>query len=711
MSPKTQRSARLWRCPPAAASQLSPQLIDSIRRYLVLVEEGAAAIPRRGRGADWKAVARAVGVSEPELERLKPSIRPIFQAVWARCAIAEKLRSTGSLKAEVPPAALPPASFRAAFDRQIREHGDTIYSLHARLAARGVRISRSTLAIWRRGGKTPQNEASLRVLAAIEVLYELPEGYFASKRSRVPKAIARKPIEGVERAEQRRLSWHLPDDFHDRSPSERAEILAWVRNVILSGATDYRRYQAAALQHRYGLQFPGLLEKLGLIHSGPPRAYSRQSLRAPSELADEMEAFVRFKTATLTPTGYRRHGLWGAETAAQRIEHLGLVFGALGADPNGPNAGRGVAAEALSFAMLAFPAVWDWYVQWRERRRGFFTAWEVDLLNIGAALTRAETGWLRQTPKLVERLALVPGLIEPLDRERALADWSAHCELAHRHCLARLKEIQRVARIHRDSFEPILVVLDAESPLAEYKKIPDEILRRMPDARRHPRAAAEATRAFLMLRFGLHTGLRQRNLRELLVTRKGDLPRSDRVLTGLRRGELRWSEKDQGWEVYIPAVAFKNATSSFFGSRPYRLLLPDLGRLYEILERYLGQPRDLLLAGAPDPGTFFVKSMKRTSQTAEYTSAQFYEAWRLAVQRYGIYNPYTRRGAIAGLLPHGPHNVRDVLATHILKQTGSYEQASYAIQDTPEMVAKHYGRFLPHDKASLAAQVLNQVWG
>ena len=49
-------------------------------------------------------------------------------------------------------------------------------------------------------------------------------------------------------------------------------------------------------------------------------------------------------------------------------------------------------------------------------------------------------------------------------------------------------------------------------------------------------------------------------------------------------------------------------------------------------------------------------------------------------------------------------------ATGLLKQTGSYEQASYAIQDTPDMVAKHYGRFLPQDKAELAARILNQVW-
>lgn len=69
-----------------------------------------------------------------------------------------------------------------------------------------------------------------------------------------------------------------------------------------------------------------------------------------------------------------------------------------------------------------------------------------------------------------------------------------------------------------------------------------------------------------------------------------------------------------------------------------------------------------------------------------------------------------QRNGVWGLLPHGPHNVRDVLATHILKQTGSYEQASYAIQDTPEMVQSHYGRFLPQDKAALAAKILNQVW-
>lgn len=69
-----------------------------------------------------------------------------------------------------------------------------------------------------------------------------------------------------------------------------------------------------------------------------------------------------------------------------------------------------------------------------------------------------------------------------------------------------------------------------------------------------------------------------------------------------------------------------------------------------------------------------------------------------------------KRGAIEGLLPHGPLNVRDVLATHILKRTGSYEEASYAFQDTPDMVAQHYGRFLPQDKSEIAVRILDQVW-
>ena len=332
------------------------------------------------------------------------------------------------------------------------------------------------------------------------------------------------------------------------------------------------------------------------------------------------------------------------------------------------------------------------------------------MLQLGLALARAGTGWLRQSPDLAHRVQVIPGLISQNDLNEAFADWDGTCDRLYKHGLARAKEIQRVARVHRDPFEPIMPVLEADSPVGEYRKITEEILRLMPDERRFPRPAAEAVRAFLILRLGLHLGVRQKNLRELLVCPRGRIPTPERTLEVRRRGELRWSDRDDGWEVLIPASAFKNAHSSFFGSKPFRLILPDLGGLYDRLAAYIDRYRGILLNGAADPGTFFVKTVKATSRDASYNQTTFYEAWRLITQRYGIRNPFTGRGVIEGLLPHGPHNVRDVLATHILKQTGSYEQASYAIQDTPETVLKHYGRFLPQDKAALAAQILNRVW-
>ncbi len=111
-----------------------------------------------------------------------------------------------------------------------------------------------------------------------------------------------------------------------------------------------------------------------------------------------------------------------------------------------------------------------------------------------------------------------------------------------------MKEIQRIARVHRDPFEPIMPVLEAESPVGEYRKITEEIIRLMPDEELYPRPAAEAVRSFLMLRLGLHLGLRQKNLRQLMLCPRGQIPRSERVLEKMKRGEIRWSDRDGGWK-------------------------------------------------------------------------------------------------------------------------------------------------------------------
>lgn len=628
---------------------------------------------------------------------------------------------------EFPEAIIPEWSdvpcFHEAFALHLERHGDSIGHLHKALTHSGAKIERSTLVQWAAGKKAPTSVKSIAILTMIEQRYRLPTGYFKTKlTNRLRAASGHRRLRGVTPSERRRLAWHLPDDFDDRPAREREQIVQWVRSVIISGTTDYRRYQAAAAKHRFAIRFPSLTHRRRLCdddlrEEGDDHLSREGELElavaradAPLPLEAEMTNLVRFKTATLTDIGFHRNGVWNEVTAFQKIEHLGLLFGALAASPRSVVKGYGVPTAKLAMGLLVFPAVLDWYVQWRERRRGFYTVWEANMFHLALALCRAETGWLRQSPELASRLQPIPGMVSSTDIEVVRSDWDAACDRLYRHGLSRVKEIERVARVHRDPFEPIMPVLEADSPVGEYRKITEEILRLMPNSLRYPRAAAEAVRSFLMLRLGLHLGVRQKNLRELLICPKGHLPTVERHLEMRKRGELRWNAREHGWEVLIPASAFKNANSSFFGNKPFRLMLPNLGDLYAHIEAYIDRHRRVLLGRAADPGTFFVKTVKAKSQDASYDQTRFYEAWKLVIQRYGIRNPYTGRGVIEGLLPHGPHNVRDVLATHILKQTGSYEQASYAIQDTPDTVAAHYGRFLPQDKAALAAQILNRVW-
>lgn len=500
---------------------------------------GAADLDRLYRPPKWAALSRAVMSSVPASRSRSATKRPRGRPAEPVVMHPQALY----------PVTDHPSEFHEVLALQMDRHGDTAHRLHRAILAKGVTTDRKTLFEWRRGVKEPQTGASLDALEAIEHRYRLEPGYFAARLGR-RRAIGGQAPAGIGAAEARRLAWHLPDNFGRRSATEQAEILDWVRTRILSGGTAYTRCHAEVSKHRFALQFDETV-----LASKEGRRAGRPELRAPARLQDEMRRLVAFKSATLTDIGYQRSGVWGAETAAQRGEHLALLFGAMAAAPEGEVRGLGVPEVDLSFALLVCPGVWDWYVQWRERRRGFFTGWEAEMLLLAAALTRRETGWLRQSPWLAHRPAVVPGLVNDTEVGEITRDWGVACDRLHRHALARAKEISRVARVHRDPFEPLLPVLEAPSPVGEYRKIADEVIRRMPDEARYPRAAAEAVRGFLMLRLGLHLGLRQKNLRQLLVRPKHQAFTPDRDLERMKRGELRWSVRDQGWEgVRLPSI-------------------------------------------------------------------------------------------------------------------------------------------------------------
>lgn len=571
---------------------------------------------------------------------------------------------------------------------------------------------------WRNGVAVPRSGGATPLLQKVELFLQCPESYFASAL-RLAKPPSRIVQDSVSSGLRWIVRWHLPNDFNNRTPEQRQEIWNWLEANVLGHTTEYAKYIGKRTTRGYYVVFPMLDRLLGgrrprgkvISNSRTINAVgSYDTVAASPSLAAEMAHLLNFRTAVLPPLGYRRVGRILPVTSRGIVNCYGSLFGALASAPSSEAQGLGVPLEKLTFGLLVFPAVWDWYLAWRQKRRGFFTRSEPGFLYWGKTDLRRPTGWLRQHQALASAIEPIKGLVSASDVRKAKGDWASACDRAFAHVCDRIPELTRAARKHHDQFIPILTVLSSTKPLTEYRKIATEVIRHMPDRRREPHERAVALRAYLMLRFAIHLGFRQRTLRELLLCEKGAQPRADTKLYTQRRGELRWSSSQNGWEVFCPPSAFKNESSSYFRGRPFQLLLPDFEGLYDWIDQYIKRDRPFLLSGYKTTEVFFVNCLRYRGESAELRETHFNRLWNDMIRKYGIYNPYTKRGAIPGLLPHGPHSVRDVIATHVLKETGSYEVAGFAIQDCVKAVRDNYTTFLPHEKAARAAEIMNRAW-
>ncbi|MBC9248574.1 hypothetical protein H4P12_18085 [Paracoccus sp. 11-3] len=155
------------------------------------------------------------------------------------------------------------------------------------------------------------------------MVYRLPAGYFAGRMGGTHRAPDDFDLNEITPTERRRLAWHLPEDFNRRPCREQAEIVDWVWIVIISGSAHYRRYQMAMMRQRYAVRFT--------CASGPRRKSSITAaegksdiINASKRLNDEMAEILSFKTSTFAAFGLQRNGVWGEETASQKVEHSGF---------------------------------------------------------------------------------------------------------------------------------------------------------------------------------------------------------------------------------------------------------------------------------------------------------------------------------------------------------------------------------------------------
>lgn len=636
-------------------------------------------------------------------------------------SIAKRTSSKPGTRAPHPQKRFPKLRFAQSLSSAMKSNGDNHLSLLKAVRKKNERHAREILAKWASGRNTPRTHSSFDLLRRIEKHYQLPQDYFRDILK--PKTPSNQFINTIAQGERYIARWHLPANFDDLTLIERKRITGWISQNVLAGSTEFGRYLRGTAEKRFRIRFRqigGIKMKgkwidrfaanAGHVKARPGGCSPDPEAEAPSQLLEELDNLITFKRSTFALLGYQRYTGWSQSTAEHRAKSYCRIFGALMASPHSPIAGLGVRKTHITMGLMAFPRFWDWYLRWAESRRGFYTKYELNTLVDVLSLLRKDTGWIRQHPELAQSILPIPEIISRLDIRKARRNWGEICDVGVDHLSVRAKEVRRIMQVHRDPFLSILPVLTSDAPLAEYKKIADEILRQMPDKSKHPFEAAEAVRNYLMFRLGMHLGFRQKNLRELLLCLPGHRGRGHVALQKLRCGEIRWSELDGAWEVFAPSLAFKNWDSTFFNRQAYRLLLPDVDKLYYWIDKYIHFHRVKLLQDRDDPGTFFVRKMSSRKTSASMDIGAFYFTWRNATQMHGIYNPFTGRGAISGLLPHGPHAVRDVLATHVIKQTASYDLAAFAIQDTTKTVKEFYARFLPEEKIKLAAKVLNRVW-
>ena len=272
-------------CETKFANSLDAHQRASLERFLLLLIDEGSHAPARGKGIDWRMVSEAAEVPLETVRMLSAQIKPALDAIArafpSGAPFRPEHRATLRARNHAQPFPKPVPAKRGRKPRAVVEfpepltddwgdvddfptalrlhmarHGDTAWSLHRAIVTAGEAFDQRTFRSWSQGIREPRRNESRDMLARIERRYRLPDGYFSAKLGHKARAVTGAPIPDISPSEQRRLAWHLPHDFRRRSAAEQGEILHWVRTVVISGSTDYRRYQAAASKHRFALRFP-----------------------------------------------------------------------------------------------------------------------------------------------------------------------------------------------------------------------------------------------------------------------------------------------------------------------------------------------------------------------------------------------------------------------------------------------------------------------
>lgn len=541
----------------------------------------------------------------------------------------------------------------------------------------------SAIASWANGLRTP-SICSLPSIYKIEEYFNLPRNTLVGRvifdgRSGIKAALERGGFPRPVGESFSLLASYLPSDFPTLPIEEQQSLVTAANEHILQNKSEFRLWSITMLKKSFSLK----------IESLTPR--TRQ----------EIDELISYKTAIIPPTHYRRgdNGQWRKPTpdcpgTVGIFKYCaGRIFGVLTVPKE--NMGGGLRINQLTLAHFVLPSVWRLYFDYVEKRNGKLPVTSIypELAMVYPWLD-AKYGWITQSAWLAERLEPIDGIITEQEVSLAKTNWREFIrknESELDDIRRYLKKIWEVTPPDRDSHLPILPILESDEPL----KILYHAIREYESQTRYrttaPVMSALDLRNVVLLRILAETALRSRNLIDL--TWKPN-----------NTGQLR-RETNGYYMIEIPYTQFKNPQSRFFGpprsKQNYKITLSK--KLIPLLDRYLHSARALLLNcwaannGIDEPvdeGFLFVSRAQCISQHLSVVTAR--GIMRRFTATYLVYNPLTGTG-IKGVEPFLLHAVRHIVATYILKKTGSYFEAGRAIQDTAYTAERHYARYAPED--------------
>lgn len=350
--------------------------------------------------------------------------------------------------------------------------------------------------------------------------------------------------------------------------------------------------------------------------------------------------------------------------------------------------GTGLVAEDLTLAWLAVRGTVEKLLDFRQVRSGAHSGATETFINAFGSLLQPKSGWLWLHPELAGRL--------PERHQRsvqAAGEWESYCAEVHkelRKALASLKRHREIKKT-RDPMLPILPILNLPEPLSALNH-----------ALNLHRADLEArSQAYKLFSKNQATGWRD----HLLISLLARFP-----LRAKHWGLLTYKEDgtghlqkhpSNGWQLVIPYEDFKNVRNeAVFPPNAPNLALTlrfnqaaSLQQLIPVLEFYLEHARPILAANGP---LLFPKKEGKAMTALDLF-------FRIQDWTHEYLSQHSSRGrGIKGVHAFGPHAFRDIVATHIIKTTGSVTQAANILLDGEETVKRHYARFLPEDRLKLA---------